>query len=113
LLKSNILLKAEIVQAKDGPEDFPAWKFIFRPEMVWRREKIGENFPQKWMNFFSLPKMNQVRCSPGQTLDLSEKRATFIQCPFWDIIMPQDPAVYGAPACAGAGDEGEGIFPPF
>jgi len=55
----------------------------------------------------------QVRCSPGQTLDLSEKRATFIQCPFWDIIMPQGPAVYGAPACAGAGDEGEGIFPPF
>jgi len=25
---------------------------------MWKREKIGEDFPQKWMKFFSLPKTN-------------------------------------------------------
>jgi len=32
----------------------PALKFFFHKKTVWKGEKNGEDFPQKWMNFFNL-----------------------------------------------------------
>jgi len=46
LLKSNILLKAEIVYAKDGPEDFLRLEIHFEAKTVW---KVVE----KWGRFSS------------------------------------------------------------
>jgi hypothetical protein len=34
----------------------PALKFFFGPKTVWKRGNFGEDFPQKWMKFFRLPK---------------------------------------------------------
>jgi len=46
LLKSNILLKADIVYAKDGPEDFSRFEILLGVKIMWKGS-------EKWGRFSS------------------------------------------------------------